>query len=137
MGKQHKYAGAHVKVVTDLTAREAAEAVVALASDNPTTGASVRFVSADGDVLRFAVRAWKDRVESMTLHVTVRDEGGRTVVLSAIDTYKTRQQKIFIFIPVFPAEMVAYSIYKAFIQRISQALTAQDAAADSRIVERV
>ena len=136
MGKQHKYARAHVNVVTSLTAREAAEAVVALASDSPTTGASVRLVSAGGDVLRFAVRGWKDRIESMTLHVTIRDEGGRTVVRSAIDTYKTTQQKIFLFIPIFPAEMVAYPIYKAFMKRISQALTAKDAAADGRIVER-
>jgi hypothetical protein len=137
MGKQHKFAKAHVEVATTLTARAAAEAVVALASDSPTTGASVRLVCTDGDVLRFAVRAWKDRVESMTLHVTVRAEGGRTVVRSAIDTYTTKQQKIFVFIPIFPADMVAYPVYKAFMKRISEALTTQDPAADARILERV
>lgn len=135
MTKPHRLAGAHMRIKTSLSERDVAKIIVSLASPTPTTGASVRLESADGSRLNFAIRMFGDRAENMTFRVDIGNADKGTVAVSQIETYKTKQEKLFMLIPLFPAEMVSYVVYKSFLQKAIAAVKEKDRSAQGTLVE--
>jgi len=80
---------------------------------------------------------FNDRSETMSFHVNVTPDGTGTRVVSQIDTYRTKQEKLFMLIPIFPAEMVSWPVYKSFMVTMRDAFLAKDGAAQAQVVERV
>ena len=141
MAAKHKFSGAHVVISTNLTGDEAAR--IAKSVGEGTKGDiriglnHVRFEGAQQGRLNFSIRALKDVMEFMTFHVDITPSATGSQIRSSIDGFKTKQQKLFMLIPIAPKRMLAYKTYSLFMRNLEQAFAAADASAQTSITERV
>lgn len=137
MGKPHKFAAARLICSTSLPPSRVAEIAAGIGTERKGFFSKVKYVSASAGRLRFTVVGVGGLVEQMTFHVEVTEGNGRAQVRTAIDTFLTTQQKLLVFIPIGPKEMVAWGAYKAYMRELAEALQREDASVSFEIIERV
>lgn len=129
MAKPHKYAGAHVDVMTAVSAdqvRRVAHQVIE----------NIKEVTIESETpagFTLNVRSWA-RVRQITFYLTINATESGAHARTEIDWYLTSQAK-FLFIPIGPKEMVGYKAYRRFMQTFARAVQSVDPSARTSIVE--
>jgi len=122
MAKTHKYAGSHVLVRTALPANRVAEIAADLTSDVE----ELRFQGEDMGVLHFTINNPRNpRMEWLVFSVALGAEGDRTTARTAILRYQTNQSRVA-FVPVACVEMLGYSQYRTFMDRLAGHVRLED-----------
>ena len=140
MSKPHKYANSHIKIDTRLSADRIAELTKSVGENTAAVGlniwrAAIRFEGAELGRTNFSIRGIGNFSEMIAFHVNIVDTPTGSTARSEIENYKTTQQTVM-FIPVTPKDMVGYSAYRKFMNKLSEAVLAEDSAARISIVER-
>lgn len=90
-------------------------------------GAQVHVEQEHPDWLALSINSGKRLVELCTFSaVTEATDGTTTLWVGGLDTYKTSQSRLLGFIPIGPASITGFSLYKRFLDEISARLQAQD-----------
>jgi hypothetical protein len=79
--------------------------------------------------LALSITSLDRRVELCTfsVRVTEPDTNGKThVQIGGLETYKTTQQRALIFIPIAPASIWGYPLYKHFLDVVAAVLSQRD-----------
>lgn len=67
---------------------------------------------------------------TFSARVTEQDANGKTrLQIGGLETYKTTQQRALVFIPVAPASIWGYPLYKHFLDVVAAALSQHDPSA--------
>lgn len=140
MAASHKFSSSHIQARSGLSADRVAEiskSVGESTKGNIAIGVNhVRFEGAQAGRTNFSIRGLGNHAEYMTFHVSIDDQRTGCIVKSGIDTFKTRQQKLLMLIPIGPKSMLAYKTYKLFMGNFEAALRAKDPGARTTITER-
>jgi len=135
----HKFSRSSIQITTSLSADRVAEIsqqVGEATKGNVMTGMNhVRFEGASEGRTNFSIRALGDLVEFMTFHVAITDADGGARASSHIDSFKTKQDKLLMMIPLGPKNMMAYKTYRLFMENIRGAITAADTSSRTVITE--
>jgi hypothetical protein len=134
----HKFSRSSIQITTSLSADRVAE--ISRQVGESTRGGlaglhHVRFEGASEGRTNFSIRALGDVVEFMTFHVVITDADGGAKASSHIDSFKTKQDKLLMMIPLGPKNMMAYKTYRLFMENIRGAITAADTSSRTVITE--
>jgi len=135
----HKFARSSLQITTSLSADRVAE--ISKRVGESTKGGlaglhHVRFEGASEGRTNFSIRALGDMWEFMTFHVAIADSDGGTRASSHIDNFKTKQEKLFMLIPLGPKNMIAYKTYRLFMENMKAALAAADRNSRTVLIEK-
>jgi hypothetical protein len=86
--------------------------------------------------LALSITSLDRRVElcSFSARVTEPDANGKTrLQIGGLETYKTTQQRVLMLIPVAPASIWGYPLYKHFLDVVAAALSQRDPSASVSI----
>jgi hypothetical protein len=84
------------------------------------------------DRLALSITSFDRRVELCTFSARVLGSGadGKTrLQIGGLETYKTTQSKLFVFIPTGPKSIWGYPLYKSFLDVVASALRQRDPSA--------
>lgn len=141
MAATHKFSRSSIQITTDLSADRVAEIskqVGESTKGNVRIGMNnVRFEGASEGRINFSIRALGDLMEFMTFHVAVTDADCGAKASSHIDSFKTKQEKLFMLIPLGPKNMLAYKTYRLFMENLKAAVAAADAKSRAVLTETV
>ena len=131
MAAKHKFARSSIQITSCLPADRVAEISLRVGESTKKNGLAathrVRFEGANEGRTNFSIRALGDVIEFMTFHVSITEADGRATVSSHIDSFKTKQEKLFMLIPLGPKEMISYKTYRLFMENLKSAVAAADA----------
>lgn len=91
--------------------------------------AQVNVERESADRLALSITSFDRRVELCTFsaRVAISSSDGRTrLQIGGLETYKTTQQKMLIFIPVAPKSIWGYPLYRHFLDVVASALSQSD-----------
>jgi hypothetical protein len=90
-------------------------------------GAQVHIEQEQPDRLALSITSGKRIVELCTFSaVTNQDDGWTSLTIGGLETYKTSQSRFLGFIPMGPASIPGFSLYKRFLGEVSAQLQAAD-----------
>lgn len=99
-------------------------------------GAQINVLRESPNRLVLSITSYDQRFELCTFsaRVTGPDSDGKIrLQVGGLETYKTTQQKIFVFIPVAPKSIWGYPTYKSFLDVVVSALSQSDPSAQVSI----
>lgn len=97
-------------------------------------GAQVHVVSESDGQLRFAITSGKKLVKLCTFSAAARRHGDRTqVTVGGVDSYRTQQSKLLMFIPVGPKQIYGMDPYKRFLTAVNEHIASIDPSASLSI----
>jgi hypothetical protein len=80
--------------------------------------------------LKLSITSGKRLVELCTFSASVSSEdGGTSLRIGGLETYKTSQQRVAGFIPVGPASIAGFSPYKRLLDQVASELRTSDSTA--------
>ena len=94
--------------------------------------AQVNVERESADRLALSITSFDRRVELCTFSARVsssNSDGKTRLQIGGLETYKTTQQKMFIFIPVGPKSIWGYPLYRHFLDVVASALSQSDPSA--------
>lgn len=73
----------------------------------------------------------------MTFHVSITEADGRATASSHIDSFKTKQEKLFMLVSIGPKEMISHKTYRLFMENFKGEVAAADANSRAVLTETV
>jgi hypothetical protein len=135
----HKFSGSSIVIRTCLIPERVAEIskhVGDVTKGDLAIGVNnVRFEGASAGRTSFSIRSFGDRVQLMTFHIEISQTAAGSSAHSRIDSFQTRQDKLFMLIPTGPKRMTGYKTYKRFMENLASAVRSEDAAVSATINE--
>lgn len=132
----HKFSRSSIQITTSLSADRVAEISQQVGESTRAGLHHVRFEGASEGRTNFSIRALGDLVEFMTFHVAIRDADDGAKASSHIDSFKTKQDKLLMLIPLGPKNMISYKTYRRFMENIRAAIAAADTSSRAVLTEK-
>lgn len=134
--KRHKYAGASAVVTTTCTTDRIADLVEEAAKRSGNLQVMMRLEVSEPGRLVYSVRnrITGGRIEFMTFEVLCEEVDGHRRVSTRILSYKVKRNWV-LFVPL-PWQMIAWRNYRGFMYSLRDLVAAEDARAESSVVER-
>jgi hypothetical protein len=90
-------------------------------------GAQIHIEEEHPDRLELSITSGKRVVELCTFAaIAVQEEGWTSLTVGGLQSYKTSQSRLFGFIPMGPASITGFSLYKRFLNAVSTQLQTAD-----------